>query len=74
MWLAPPLGFLKLITDASMVNCKATGGGVMCDHYGNVTLAFYKELGEMEVLEAEAYALLNGLQACFHKGTVACFG
>ena len=32
-WLALPLGFLKLNMNASVVNGKAIGGGMVSDHY-----------------------------------------
>ncbi|XP_027171689.1 uncharacterized protein LOC113771290 [Coffea eugenioides] len=43
---------------------RASGGGVLRDHCGKVCFAYYKEFGELDVLEAEAQSLLHGLQLC----------
>ena len=61
------MNFCKLNTDASVVNGRVSGGGLVCDHRGNLVFAFYKELGEAEVLEAEIHALLFGLQLCSER-------
>lgn len=55
-------------TDASVREQVASGGGVLRDSTGKVIFAFYKEFGELEVLSAEASALLFGLQLCVDGG------
>nr|XP_027122189.1 uncharacterized protein LOC113739144 [Coffea arabica] len=67
-WEKPPLGLLKLNSDAS-VNCgRASGGGLLRDSHGKLIFAFYKEFGDQAVLEAESMALLCGLQLCHQRG------
>ena len=61
-WEKPPMGRLKLNSDASVINGKAAGGGVLRDHWGRVVWAYYKEFGDLDVLAAEARSLLFGLQ------------
>ena len=61
-------GFYKWNTDASVREQVASGGGVLRDSTGKVIFAFYKEFGEIEVLSAEASALLFGLQLCVDGG------
>ena len=41
--------------------------GVLQDHCGRVIFAYYKEFGELEVLEAEAQSLLVGLRMCAER-------
>nr|XP_027071695.1 uncharacterized protein LOC113696487 [Coffea arabica] len=67
-WDRPPPLRYKLNTDASVVNGRASGGGVLRDSFGRVILAFYKEFGEKGVLQAEALAVLEGLLLCAAKG------
>nr|XP_027075907.1 uncharacterized protein LOC113699758 [Coffea arabica] len=67
-WETPPPLRYKLNTDASVVNGKASGGGVLRDSHGRVIFAFYKEFGEKSVLQAEALAVLEGLLMCVAKG------
>ncbi|XP_027171679.1 uncharacterized protein LOC113771278 [Coffea eugenioides] len=55
-WAKPPPLQYKLNTDASVVNGRASGGGVLRDSFGRVIVAFYKEFGEKGVLQAEALA------------------
>ncbi|XP_027103135.1 uncharacterized protein [Coffea arabica] len=70
-WEKPSPGHLKLNTDASVLIGKAAGGGVLRDHDGRVISAYYKEFGDLGVLEAEAQALLEGLQMCAERETGA---
>ncbi|CDP18110.1 unnamed protein product [Coffea canephora] len=70
-WEKPSLGWVKLNTDASVLHGKAAGGGVLRDHCGRVIFAFYKEFGEMDVLEAEAQSLLEGLRMCADRAVGA---
>ncbi|XP_027178018.1 uncharacterized protein LOC113777177 [Coffea eugenioides] len=67
-WLKPPLGTLKLNSDASMVEGVASGGGLIRNHEGNLIFTFYKEFGVADVLLAEGLALLHGLQLYKEKG------
>nr|XP_027120504.1 uncharacterized protein LOC113737473 [Coffea arabica] len=67
-WTKPPAQRYKLNTDASVVNERASGGGLLRDSDGRLIFAFYKEFGEKGVLQAEALALLEGLRACAAKG------
>ncbi|XP_027158365.1 uncharacterized protein LOC113759984 [Coffea eugenioides] len=64
----PPARQYKLNTDASVVNGKANGGGVLRDSHGRVIFAFYKEFGDKGVLHAEALAVLEGLLMCAIRG------
>ncbi|XP_071928034.1 uncharacterized protein [Coffea arabica] len=67
-WEKPPTGWLKLNSDASVINGKAAGGGVLRDHWGRVVWAYYKEFGDLDVLAAEAQSLLFSLQLCVERG------
>ncbi|XP_071906020.1 uncharacterized protein [Coffea arabica] len=69
-WTKPPCGKLKLNSDASVIQGKATGGGLLRDYQGKLIFAFYKEFGDQGVLEAECMALLVGLQLCHQRGVV----
>nr|XP_027086420.1 uncharacterized protein LOC113708150 [Coffea arabica] len=63
-WKRPPRFSVKLNTDASVVLDQAYGGGLLWDSDGCVIFAFHKELGKLDVLEAEGLALLHGLRYC----------
>nr|XP_027082432.1 uncharacterized protein LOC113704757 [Coffea arabica] len=63
-WSRPPEQGLKLNTDASVTSLGVFGGGVVRSNEGRVIFAFYKEFGEVRVLNAEALALLSGLVYC----------
>ncbi|XP_071905711.1 uncharacterized protein [Coffea arabica] len=67
-WMKPPRGSFKLNTDASVINGLAKGGGVVRDSEGKMIGAFYKEIGEYEVVYAEGLALCSGLQWCMGAG------
>nr|XP_027090349.1 uncharacterized protein LOC113711381 [Coffea arabica] len=67
-WHRPPAHRSKLNTDASVINGRATGGGVLRDSEGRLIFAFYKEFGEKGVLGAEALALQEGLRECVTRG------
>ncbi|XP_071906058.1 uncharacterized protein [Coffea arabica] len=67
-WTKPQAQRYKLNIDASVVNGRASGEGVLRDSDGRLILAFYKEFGEKGVLEAEALAVLEGLRVCAAKG------
>nr|XP_027127723.1 uncharacterized protein LOC113743824 [Coffea arabica] len=70
-WEKPLPGHLKLNTDASVLTGKAAGGWVLRDHDGKVISTYYKELGDLGVLEVEAQALLEGLKMCAEQETGA---
>ncbi|XP_027150340.1 uncharacterized protein LOC113750578 [Coffea eugenioides] len=67
-WDKPPFGVLKLNSDASVIHGQAKGGGLLRDCHGKLVFAYYKELGEQDVLGAECMALLCGLQLCLQRG------
>ena len=60
----PPPGWFKLNTDASVIHGRASGGGVVRDHCGRVIFAYYREFGELDVLEAEAQSFRDDLHIC----------
>nr|XP_027088746.1 uncharacterized protein LOC113710101 [Coffea arabica] len=74
VWTKPPAHQSKLNTDASVVNGRAAGGGVLRDSDGRLIFAFYKEFGETGVLEAEAMALQEGLRECVARGVQGVLG
>ncbi|XP_071924892.1 uncharacterized protein [Coffea arabica] len=63
-WKRPPLQWVTLNTDASVSQARAYGRGLLRDSDGRLIFAFYKELGELDVLAAESSSLLYGLQRC----------
>ena len=62
--------FVKLNTNASVSNGKASRAGLLRDHEERLIFAFYKEFGEVDVLTAESLALLHGLQLCKNARTL----
>lgn len=66
-WVKPLEGDLKLNTDASVRDGVAYGGGVLRDHNGDVVWAFYKEFGDISILEAETRALMFGLSIALER-------
>nr|XP_027082338.1 uncharacterized protein LOC113704655 [Coffea arabica] len=67
-WERPPFGEFKFNSDASVLQGRATGGGLLRDYQGKLVFTFYKEFGDQGVLEAECMALLCGLQLCLQRG------
>nr|XP_027101056.1 uncharacterized protein LOC113720378 [Coffea arabica] len=67
-WVRPLFGEFKFNSDASVLQGRATGGGLLRDYQGKLVFAFYKEFGDQGVLEAECMALLFGLQLCLQRG------
>nr|XP_027075960.1 uncharacterized protein LOC113699812 [Coffea arabica] len=67
-WERPRFGEFKFNSDASVLQGRATGGGLLRDYQGKLIFAFYKEFGDQGVLEAECMALLFGLQLCLQRG------
>ncbi|XP_071917253.1 uncharacterized protein [Coffea arabica] len=66
-WRKPPRDAVKLNTDASVVASCATGEGLLRTFEGKLVFAFYKEFGDVDVLMAEALALVAGLQCCRYR-------
>lgn len=66
-WRRPACPFVKLNTNVSVTQGRAYGGGLLRDHEGHLIFAFYKELGEIDVLLAKSLSLLHGLQLCKDK-------
>lgn len=54
-WKCPPSPFFKLNTDVSVVQGRASGGGILRDSSGRLVFAFYKEFGEKEVLNCREF-------------------
>ena len=52
--MKPPLGQLKLNSDASIFKGLAFGGSLVRNDEGKFVFAYYKEFGECDVLLAEA--------------------
>ncbi|MQM23497.1 hypothetical protein Taro_056562, partial [Colocasia esculenta] len=70
-WLTPPKGRLKQNVDGAfkMTSGEAGGGGILCDHKGNMCCAFAKTYhGLNSSLTAEALALRDGLSICCSRG------
>ena len=67
-WTKPLYPKMKLNTYASQVNQQRSGGGLLRDHSGSFVFAFCKEFGDVDVLMAEALALLHGLHICYEQG------
>lgn len=63
-WVLPPWPFIKLNTDgcAKGQASLAAGGGIFRDSSSNILLAFSTYFGPMSSLEAEGWALLQGLR------------
>nr|XP_027127799.1 uncharacterized protein LOC113743944 [Coffea arabica] len=71
-WLRPAMGELKLNTDGcSRGNPgRAGGGGVLRDGEGKFLFAFSTFTGSCSSIQAEARALLFGVQLCIARGHV----
>ncbi|MQM12745.1 hypothetical protein Taro_045664 [Colocasia esculenta] len=70
-WLTPPKGRLKLNVDGAFkkTSGEAGGGGILCDHKGNMCCAFAQAYhGLNSSLTAEALALRDGLLICCSRG------
>ncbi|XP_028766926.1 uncharacterized protein LOC114724686 [Neltuma alba] len=69
VWKAPPQGYLRLDTDASVNHeQKATGGGIIRDSYGQWILGYQCKLGYAQSTTAELHTLRQGLQCCQQYG------
>ncbi|XP_060195447.1 uncharacterized protein LOC132624733 [Lycium barbarum] len=67
-WLKPPLPSVKLNSDGSCINGKCGGGGVVRNWKGKLIMAYSISLGQGTSSEAEAGALLFGLDWCINNG------
>ncbi|PKU59245.1 Putative ribonuclease H protein [Dendrobium catenatum] len=68
VWRKPKTPFVKLNTDGMVGLTKAGVGGLIRDCNGNILVAFVAPLQQMDVLVAELYALLFGLELCIKNG------
>uniref|UniRef100_A0A803Q1A0 Reverse transcriptase domain-containing protein n=1 Tax=Cannabis sativa TaxID=3483 RepID=A0A803Q1A0_CANSA len=70
-WEPPPVGSLKLNTDAAISSRQnRTGGGALVrDHAGKVLAATaFNRIGQLHPQAAEGWALLEALKWCYDKG------
>lgn len=69
-WKKPPLGWIKLNVDGSCV--QATGvaacGGLIRDHQGRWLRGFMHNIGSCSTVEAEAWAVMQGLNVAVQLG------
>uniref|UniRef100_A0A803QIS8 Reverse transcriptase domain-containing protein n=1 Tax=Cannabis sativa TaxID=3483 RepID=A0A803QIS8_CANSA len=71
VWEPPPVGFLKLNTDAAISSHQnRTGGGALVrDHTGKIIAATaFNRIGQLHPQAAEGWALLEALKWCQDKG------
>nr|XP_027083596.1 uncharacterized protein LOC113705890 [Coffea arabica] len=61
-WIFPPAGYFKLNTDGCATDRGSGGCGVIRDSCGRLIVAFADSFGCVDSLQAEARALLLGLQ------------
>ena len=67
-WHSPPLGFVKLNFDGSLINFSAVGGFIIRDWIGRLPKAGAKYYGNSSILVAEARALPDGLYSAIEEG------
>ncbi|KAK8473962.1 hypothetical protein V6N11_000308 [Hibiscus sabdariffa] len=69
-WIAPHQGCLALKVDAAVSQSSgiAAVGGLIRDNYGSWKIGFQKALGITDVLQAELWAILLGLQLAWAQG------
>ena len=65
-WIKPPSGLFKLNTDASVIDHKVGGGGLIYDSEGRWVEGFTKYIGTTSVLMAELWALRDGIHMAKH--------
>ena len=65
-WKFPSPGWFKLNTDGSALGCPgpAGGGGLIRDHHGRWVKGFLRRIGKVCSLEAELWAIRDGLTLC----------
>ncbi|KAF4383936.1 hypothetical protein G4B88_016369 [Cannabis sativa] len=71
VWEPPPVGFLKLNTDAAISSHqnKTGGGALVRDHTGKIIAATaFNRIGQLHPQAAEGWALLEALKWCQDKG------
>lgn len=61
-WTKPDSGWLKLNTNASIINGHAGVGGLIRDSNGNWVEGFSKSIGTSSVLMAELWAMRDGIR------------
>ncbi|KAH1045577.1 hypothetical protein J1N35_036361 [Gossypium stocksii] len=63
-------GLVFLNTDGSVRSDEkyAAAGGLLCDHEGNLIVGFSRYLGSCEVIDAELWGILDGLQIALDRG------
>ena len=66
-WIKPPLGWFKLNMDASVIDHKASGGGLIHDSEGRWVQGFARHIGTASVLMAELGALRDGIHMARHR-------
>ena len=66
MWEKPPIGWIKLNTNGSIIGCiERTGcGGVVRDEHGNWVVRFTRHVGATNTFAAELWGLRDGLLLC----------
>ena len=65
-WKLPSPGWFKLNTDGSALGCPgpAGGGGLIRDDHGRWVKGFLRRIGKVSSLEAELWAIRDGLILC----------
>lgn len=67
-WHPPPVGWIKLNFDGSVINSQATIGFVTNNSEGHVLLVGANNIGENSINVAESVALQDGLATSIDKG------
>ena len=67
-WKLPSPGWFKLNTDGLALGCPgpAGGGGLISDDHGKWVKGFLRRIGKVSSLEAELWAIRDGLTLCTH--------
>ncbi|KAI5342021.1 hypothetical protein L3X38_009896 [Prunus dulcis] len=67
-WQPPPLDWIKVNFDGSVLGNLAATGFVICDWNGNVRLVGAKNSGQVSIIVAKCLALRDGLAHATHNG------
>ncbi|CAL8169059.1 unnamed protein product [Prunus armeniaca] len=67
-WHPPPIGWIKVNFDGSLMNSHASTGFVIRDYEGHVLVAASNNIGENSINVAECLALQDGLAAALDRG------
>lgn len=69
-WCPPPHGWMKLNSDGSVItqNEEAACGGVLRDSEGKFVSAYAVNLGKCNIMQAELWGILHGLQLAWQLG------